>query len=199
MQNRIILLTLISSIMIGCNTTFLNHKDYTFKLKDFVWNIKIEGQVGEIYLKGSNFIFGRNWDSTYIVISSDNGAIIDTLNPFTIEKERECLINDGTGVYGIGASIHNVPVNDQRYSKVTLKVIDRQYRGDTETFYLIVNTLSHKEYTILFNRSQFDFISDITHYKEGKFIITYNGEAASEGNKYIQHVGLFDLEKIIKK
>jgi uncharacterized protein (TIGR02145 family) len=184
--------------MIGCNTTFLNHKDYKFKVKDFVWNIKIEGLPGEIYLKESNFIFGRNWDSTFIVISPDNGAILDTLNPFTIEKERECLINDGTGEYESGYSLHNVPVDKQKYSKVTLKSIDRQYRGDTETFYLIVNTLSNKEFTILFNRSQFDFISDIIYYKDGKFIMTYNGEAASEGNKYIQHVGLLDLEKIIK-
>jgi uncharacterized protein (TIGR02145 family) len=176
----------------------LNHKDYKFKVKDFVWNIKIEGQVGEIYLKGSNFIFGRNWDSTFLVISSDNGAILDTLKPFTIEKERECLIIDGTGEYLSGYSLHNVPVDKQKYSKVTLKSIDRHYRGDTETSYLIVNTLSNKEFTILFNRSQFDFISDITYYKDGKFIMTYNGEAASEGNKYIQHVGLLDLEKIIK-
>ncbi len=198
MQNRIILLTFISSLIIGCNTTFLNYKDYKFKLKDFVWNIKIEGLPGEIYLKESNFIFGRNWDSTFIVISPENGAILDTLNPYTIEKERECLINDGTGEYKSGYSLHNVPVDKQKYSKVTLKSIDRQYRGDTETFYLIVNTLSNKEYTILFNRSYFDFISDITYYKDGKFIITYNGEAASEGNKYIQHVGLLDLEKIIK-
>ncbi len=184
--------------MIGCNTTFLNHKDYKFKVKDFVWNIKIEGLPGEIYLKDANFIFGRNWDSTFIVISPDNGAILDTLKPFTIEKERECLINDGTGEYESGYSLHNVPVNKQKYSKVTLKSIDRQYRGDTETFYLIVKTLSNKEYTILFNRSQFDFISDITYYKDGKFIITYNGEAASEGNKYIEHIGLLDLGKIIK-
>jgi len=25
----------------------------------------------------------------------------------------------------------------------------------------------------------------------------YNGEAASEGNKYIEHIELFDIEKII--
>jgi uncharacterized protein (TIGR02145 family) len=197
MQNRIIILTLISSF-IGCNTTFLNCKDYKFKVKDFVWNIKIEGLPGEIYLKEANFIFGRNADSTFIVISPDNGAILDTLNPYTIEKERDCLINDGTGEYKNGYSLHNVPVDKQKYSKVTLKSIDRQYRGDTETFYLIVNTLSNKEYTILFNRSQFNFISDITYYKDGKFIITYNGEAASEGNKYTEHIGLFDLGKIIK-
>ncbi|MCX6170293.1 MAG: fibrobacter succinogenes major paralogous domain-containing protein [Ignavibacteriales bacterium] len=198
MKNGIIILTLISSFIMCCNTTFLNHKDYNFKVKDFVWNIKIEGQVGEIYFKGSNFIFGRNANSTFIVISPDNGAILDTLNPYTIEKERECLINDGTGEYKSGYSLHNVPVDKQKYSKVTLKSIDRQYRGDSETFYLIVNTLSNKEYTILFNRSQFDFISDITYYKDGKFIMTYNGEAESEVNKYTEHIGLFDLGKIIK-
>lgn len=191
-------MTLISSFLIGCNTTFLNHKDYKFKVKDFVWNIKIEGQVGEIYLNGSNFIFGRNWDSTFIVISPDNGAILDTLNPFTIEKERESLIIDGTGEYKNGYSLHNIPVDKQKYSKVTLKSIDRQYRGDSETFYLIVNTLSNKEFAILFNRGQFDFISDITYYKDEKFIMTYNGEAASEVNKYTVHIGLFDLDKIIK-
>jgi hypothetical protein len=176
----------------------LNHKDYKFKLKDFVWNIKIEGQVGEIYLKGSNFIFGRNADSTFVVISSDNGAILDTLKPFTIEKERESLIIDGTGEYKSGYSLHNVPVDKQKYSKVTLKSIDRQYRGDSETFYLIINTLSNKEFTILFNRRQFPDIADITYYKDGKFIMKYNVEAASEVNKYIVHIGLFDLEKIIK-
>ncbi|MFH0989283.1 MAG: fibrobacter succinogenes major paralogous domain-containing protein [bacterium] len=198
MKTLILIMTIFSSFNIMCNMTFLNHKDYTFKLKDFIWNIKIEDQVGEIYLKESNFIFGRNWDSTFVVISPDNGAILDTLKPFTIEKERECLINDGTGEYKSGYSLHNVPVDKQKYSKVTLKSIDRQYRGDSETFYLIVNTLSNKEFAILFNRRQFDFISYITYYKDGKFIMTYNGEAASEVNKYTQHVGLLDLEKIIK-
>ena len=183
MQNRIIIMTLISTFVIGCNTTFLNHRDYKFKVKDFVWNTKIEDQVGEIYLKGSNFIFGRNWDSTFVVISPVNGAILDTLNPYTIEKERECLINDDTGEYKSGYSLHNIPVDKQKYSKVTLKSIDRQYRGDTETFYLIVNTLSNKEFTIQFNRSQFDFIPDITYYKDGKFIMKYNVEAASMDNK----------------
>jgi hypothetical protein len=191
----------------SCNTTFLNHKDYKFKLKDFVWTIKIEGQVGEIYLKESNFIFGRNWDSTFVEISSDNGAILDTLNPHIIEKERESLIIDGTGEYKSGYSLHNVPVDKQKYSKVTLKMIDRQYRGDTETSYLIINTLSNQEFTILFNRRQFPDIADITYFKDGKFIMKYNVEAGSimkdkleagsEVNKYIVHIGLFDLEKIM--
>jgi hypothetical protein len=178
--------------------TFLNHKDYTFKLKDFVWNIKIEDQVGEIYLKGSNFIFGQNWDSTFIEISSDNGAILDTLHPYTIEKERECLIIDGTGEYLSGYSLHNVPVDKQKYSKVTLKMIDRQYRGDTETSYLIINTLSNKEFTILFNRRQFPDIADITYFKDEKFIMKYNVESETVVNKYTVHIGLFDLDKIIK-
>jgi hypothetical protein len=77
MQNRIIIFTLISSFFISCNTTFLTHNDHKFKVKDFIWNIKIEGLPGEIYLKESNFIFGRNADSTFIVISPDNGAILD--------------------------------------------------------------------------------------------------------------------------
>jgi len=181
-----------------CTKTFLNHKDYTFTVKDFVWNIKIEGRVGEVYIKESNFIFGRNWDSTFIEISPDNGAILDTLNPYAIAKERECLMNDGTGEYRSGYSLHNVPVDKQKYSKVTLKSIDRQYRGDSETFYLMVKALSNNELTILFNRKQFDFISDITYYKDGKFIITYNGEAAGEGNNSAVLIGLLDLEKIMK-
>ena len=188
--------------------TFLNHKDYTFKLKDFVWNIKIEGQVGEIYSKGSNFIFGRNWDSTFIEISSDNGTILDTLYPYTIEKEKESLIIDGTGENYSGYSLYNVPVDKQKYSKVTLKMIDRQYRGDTETSYLIIHTLSNQEFTILFKRSQFPDIADITYYKDGKFIMKYNCESGSttknnivipgEEGKYTVHIGLFDLDKIIK-
>jgi hypothetical protein len=177
----------------------LNRKDYTFTVKDFTWNIKIEGRVGEIYLNGSNFIFGRNCDSTFVVISSDNGAILDTLHPYTIEKERESSIIDGTGENYSGYSLYSVPVDKQKYSKVTLKMIDRQYRGDTETSYLIINTLSNQEFIILFNRRQFPDIADITYYKDGKFIMKYNVEAETEVNKYIVHVGLFDLEKIMKK
>jgi hypothetical protein len=182
----------------GCNMTFLNHKDYKFTLKDFDWNIKIEDQVGEIYVKGPNFIYGRNWDSTFIELSSTNGDILDTLHPYTIEKERECLILDGTTEYRSGYSLHNVPVDKQKYSKVTLKVLDRQFRGDTETCYLIVTTLTNQEFVILFKRSQFTSISDLTYYKDGKFIMKYNGESATVVNKYFQYVGLFDLEKIIK-
>jgi hypothetical protein len=192
------LLTLISLFIVGCNMTSLNHKDYEFKLKDFNWNTKIEGQVGEIYLKGSNFIYGRNYDSTFIEISSADGACLETLHPYTIEKERESLILDSAKEFKNGYSLINVPVDKQKYSKITLKVFDRQYRGDTETFYLIVNTLTNQEFAILFNRKQFTFISDITYFKDGKFIMTYNGEAASDQHKYLNYVGLFDLDKILK-
>jgi len=143
-------------------------------------------------------IFGRNWDSTFVVISPDNGAILDTLHPYTIEKERECLIIDGTGENYSGYSLYDVPVDKQKYSKVTLKMIDRQYRGDTETSYLIIKTLSNQEFTILFNRRQFPSIADITYFKDGKFIMKYDVESASVEDKYTIYLGLFDLEKIIK-
>ena len=80
-----------------CNMTFLNHKDYRFRVKDFVWNIKNESHPGQIYVKDSNFIFGNNDYLTFLVISSENGAILETLKPYTIEKEKENLIIDGTG------------------------------------------------------------------------------------------------------
>ena len=188
MKTRIIILTFISLSFTMCNTTFLNHKDYKFKVKDFDWNIKIEGVNGEIYLKDSNFIFGRNWYSTFVVISSVNGAILDTLKPFTVENETEYH------------HLNNIPVDKQKYSEVTLKTIDRQYRGDSETYYLIVNTLSNKEFTILFNRWQFDSVGDIIYFKDGKFIMKYNCEAgATIHDPFTSHIGLFDLEKIIKK
>ena len=199
MKTIIPTLTLIILFTISCNTTFLNHKDYEFKLTDLKWNKKIEDQVGEIYLKESHFIFGRNWDSTFIVISPDNGAFIDTLKPYRIEKERESLILDSLREFKSGYSLYNVPVDKHKYSKVTLKVFDRQYRGDEETFYLIINTLTNEEFTILFNREQFRFISDITYFKEGKFIMTYNGESASDDQKYFNYVGLFDVENLINK
>src|SRR5450759_2390162 len=126
-RTRTIILTFISLSFTMCNTTFLNHHDYKFKFKDFVWNIRVEGQVGEIYLKESNLIFGRNWDSTFVVISPDNGAILDTLHPYTIEEEKEYH------------SLLNIPVDKQKYSEVTLKTIARQYRGDEETYYLTVS------------------------------------------------------------
>jgi len=172
-----------------CNTTFLNHKDYRFRVKNFVWNIKIEGLPGDIYVEEPNLIFGMNCFSKFMVISPESGAILDTLNPYTIDQERED-----------GLSNYNISVDKQKYSEVTLKVIPRQYRGDTETFYLIIKNLSNKEYTILFNRRQFPGIRRITYYKDGKFVMTYNAEAGSEDDKipYKVYIGLFDLKKIIK-
>lgn len=189
-------MTIISSFIISCNTTFLNHKDYECKLADLSWNQKIEGQVGEMYVKDSNFIYGRNYDSTFIKISSDNGVFLDTLHPYTIEKERECLILDSKREFKSGYLLYTIPVDKQKYSTVTLKVVERQYRGDEEAFYLIVKTLTDQEVTILFNRKQFTSISDITYFKDGKFILTYNAEAADDGHKYVNNVGLFDLDKI---
>ena len=188
MKNRIIPLILIAPFLTMCNTTFLNHKDYKFKVKDFDWNIKIEGVNGEIYVKDSNFIFGRNYYSSYLVISSENGAILDTLKPYTVENETEYH------------HLNNIPVDKQKYSEVTLKSIERQYRGDTETYYLIVKTLSNKEFTILFNRRQFSSIEDIIYLKDGKYVMKYNCEAgATTHDPFTTHIGLFDLEKIIKK
>lgn len=169
-----------------CNMTFVNHKDYRFKVKDFVWDIKIEGQVGEIYVKGSNILFGRNWDLTFLKISPDNGAVLNTLYPFTIEDEKEYH------------RVSNFPVDKLKYSNVTLKSIERQYRGDTETYYLNVKTLSNNEFKILFSRRQFFSVQDITFFKEGKYIMTYNGESGCDTIPYHIHIGLFDLGKIIK-
>jgi len=160
------------------------------------WSKKIEGQVGQVYLKGANIIYGRNWDLTFIEISSLNGDILNVLNPYTVEKEKKPLILDDTVEYGKGYVLVNVVTNNPKYSNVALKSVDRQYRGDTETFYLIVKTRDGKEVTILFNRKQFTFISDITYFKDGKFILTFNGEAGTDSHKYIQHIGLLDLDKM---
>lgn len=188
MKTKIILLIIISISCSMCNFIFLNHKDYRFRVKDFDWNIKIEGVNGEIYVKDSNFIFGSNYYSSYLVISSVNGAILDTLKPFTVENETEYHY------------LSDIPVDKQKYSKITLKRIERQYRGDSETYYLIVNTLSNKEFTILFNRWQFDSVGDIIYFKDGKFIMKYNCEAgATTHDPFTTHIGLFDLDKIIKK
>jgi hypothetical protein len=195
-KKELIILTIIPLFIIGCNTTFLNHKDYELKLTDLKWNIECEG-VGEIYLKSQNFIYGHNYDSTYVIISPENGKLIGTLNPYTVEKERVCLILDNIREFKNDYSLYNVNADKQKYSKVTLKVFDRQYRGDTETFYLIVNTLQNKEITLLFNREEFHFISDIQYYKDGKFIMIYNGEAENEAHKYYTYVGLFDVDKLI--
>jgi hypothetical protein len=86
----------------------MNHKDYECTLKDFAWNIKIEDQVGEIYEKESNFIYGSNYDSTFIEISSITGAFLRTLHPYTIANERKCLILDGTIEYCSGYSLSNI-------------------------------------------------------------------------------------------
>jgi len=198
MKKIAIAVTLILSSLMSCNMISWKHKDHKIKLKDFDWNIRIEG-CGEIYVKGSNFIYGRNYDSTFIEISSTNGAILDTLHPYTVEKERDCLILDKASVYGNGYLLHYVNVDQQKYAKVTLKAYDRQYRGDDETYFLIINTLTNQEFIILFNRKQFSSIHDITHFKEGKFIMIYDGEAGYDQQKYSTHVGLFDLEKIWKK
>ena len=188
MKTRIIILILISPFLTMCNMTFLYHKDYTFKVKDFVWNIKIEDLPGKVYVKDSKIIFGDNSWSKFLVISPENGTILETLEPFTIEEERGY------------DRIYRIPVDKQKYSEANLETIARQYRGDEETYYLIVKTLSNKEFKILFSRGQFFSIQDITYFKEGKYIMTYNGEAGSEDGKipYTIHVGLFDLEKIIK-
>ncbi len=199
MLTRSIILTLFSSLFIGCNTTFLNHKDYELKLNDLNWNKKIEDHVGEIYIKDANLLYGRNWDSTFIVLSADNGIALDTLYPYTIANEREGLILDTFREYKNGYSLYNIPIENSKYSRITLKVIDRQYRGDTETFYLIVETVNRQQFKILFNRKEFTFISDIIYFKDGKFIMTYNGESANEYHKYFNYVGLFDLDQIMAK
>ena len=198
MKNQIIIVTLISAFLTSCHMN-LNHKDFKIKLKDFDWNTKIEGNCGEIYAIGSNFIFGRNYDSAFIEISSANGAVLDTLNPYTVEQERECTILDKASEYQSGYSLHNVPVDKTKHLKVTLKIFNRQYRGDDETYYLIVTNLSNQEFIILFDRKQFPSINDITYFKDGKFTVTHNAEAAYDQHKYSVYVGLFDLDKIIKE
>ena len=193
-----IILTLISALFNSCHMA-LNHKDYKIKLKDFDWNTNIEGNCGEIYVKGSNFIFGRNYDSTFIEIFSVNGAVLNTLHPYTVEQERECTILDKASEYEKGYSLHNVSVDKKKYLKVTLKVFDRQYRGDNETYYLIVKTLTNQEFIILFDRKQFPSINDITYFKDGKFTVTHNVVAEYDDHKYQAYIGLFDLEKIMKE
>ncbi len=186
MKSRIIILTFISISFTMCNMTFLKHKDYKFKVKDFVWNRKIEALPGGVYVKDSNILFGMNCYSTFLLLSADNGAILETLKPFTVEEEIEYH------------RVFKIPVDKQKYSAANLETIDRQYRGDEETYYLIVKTLSNKEFKILFSRGQFFSIQDITHFKEGKYIMTYNGESGYDTIPYHIHIGLFDLEKIIK-
>ncbi len=197
-MKKLLLIVAILTALLNSSHIGLNHKDYKIRLEDFEWNQQLEGP-GDIYIKGSNFIYGRNYDSTFIEISSVNGSFLDTLKPYTVETERDCLILDKSSVFGNGYSLHFVPVDQAKYAKITLKSFDRQYRGDEETYYLIITTLAKQEFIILFNRSQFSSISDITYFKEGKFIVTYDAEAEYEGHKYSNNVGLFDLEKIMKK
>ncbi len=197
MKKNILLLTLILPFIISCNMTLLNRKDYKIKSDDLIWKQKIENQVGEIYLENSNIIYGRNWDSTFIVLSPETGSISTTLMPYKVIQERECLILDKTAEYKSGYALFNIPVDKNKYSKVTLKTVDRKYRGDNETFYLIVKTTVDKELTVLFDPQYFTSIADIIHLKDGKFIIKYNGEAQTENNNYFNYVGLFDLDKII--
>ena len=103
------------------------------KEKDFDWNIKIEDLPGHIYVKDTNILFGRNWDSTFLEISPDNGAILVTLYPFTIEEEKEYHL------------VYNVSVDKQKYSEIKLETIDRQFRGEEENYYLIVkNTFKQR-------------------------------------------------------
>lgn len=197
LTNLLIIFTLISTLFISCNTTFLNHKDFEFKIKDFIWNTQIEGKTGEIYLKDSNFIYGSNWDSSFIEISSNNGSFLDTINPYKVEKEKECLILDKSSQYYNGYSLHNVSFSNPQFSKVTLKALDRQFRGDDETYYLIISTPANLEFIILFSREQFSSIHDIAYFKEGKFIMTYNAESGYADHGYTTNFGLFDLEKIM--
>lgn len=187
MRTKIILLTFISISLTMCNLVFLNHKDYKFKEKDFVWNTKIEDLPGHVYVNDSKIIFGRNAGSTFLLLSADNGAILETLKPFTVEKEKEYH------------RVLNIPVDKQKYLAASLETVDRQFRGDEETYYLIVKTLSNKEFKILFSRGQFFSIQDITYFKEGKYIMTYNGESGYDTIPYHILIGLIDLEKIIKK
>ena len=192
-----LIFSLFALLLLSCNTTFLNHKDFVVTQNDFNWTSKIENQVGEIYLVNGKIIYGGNWDSTFLEISEQNGQILDKLNPFTIDKEREPLILDSIREFKDGYSIYNVLLQKSDYSEVTLKAVDRQYRGDNETFYLIIKTDKQEEKVILFDRDEFSFISDIIHLKNGEFMITYNGKSANSNHKYFQYIGLLDLEKVM--
>jgi hypothetical protein len=191
------ILSLLALLLLSCNTTFLNHKDFVVTQNDFDWTTKIEDQVGEIYLVNDKILYGRNWDSTFLELSEQNGKILDELNTFTIDKEREPLILDSIRVFKNGYSLYNVSFQNLDYSTLTLKAVDRQYRGDNETFYLILKTNEQEERVILFDRDEFSFISDIIHLNKGKFLITYNGESANSQHKYFQNIGLLDLDKIM--
>lgn len=183
----------------GCfaDTIFENGKHYKVKLSNLIWSKTIEG-VGDVYLKGDNIVYGRNWDSTFTEISAETGEVLNVLNPYTVEEEKKPLIINDTTVYKDGYSLTRVVTNSQKYADVTFKALDRRYRGDNETYYLIVKTNDGKEISFLFKHRQFESISDITHLKDGKFIITFNGEAGYDKHDYTCHIGLLDLDKIIK-
>ncbi len=199
MKIRNLIFSLITLILLSCSTTFLDLKDFVVTQKELDWSNKIEDQVGELYIVNDKILYGRNWDSTFFEISVQNGGILETLNPYTIDKVGEPLILDSLREFKDGYSLYNVSLRDSMYSKVTLKAVDRLYRGDTETFYLFVQMKNKDEKVILFDRNDFTFISDITHLANGKFLMTYNGESANSYHKYFQYIGLIDLGKIMTK
>lgn len=179
------------------DSIFGNGKNYKVKLSNLIWSKTIEG-VGDVYLKGNNIIYGSNHYSKFTEISSENGDILNVLNPYTVAEEKKPLIINGTTVYKEGYTLNRVATNSQKYADVNLKAVDRRYRGDNETYYLIVKTKDGKEISFSFRRGQFESISDITHVKDGKFIVTFNGEAGYDKNPYTCHIGLLDLDKIMK-
>lgn len=154
--------------------------------------------VGHVYPKDNNIIYGSNRHSTFTELSSENGAVLNVLNPYTVAEERDALIINGATVYKDGYTLNRVVTSSQEYVDVSLKAIARRYRGDHETYYLVAKTKEGKEITFSFKRSQFESISDITHLKDGKFIITFNGEAGIDKRPYTCHIGLLDLDKFIK-
>lgn len=179
------------------DTAFGNGKNYKVKLSNLIWSKTIEG-VGDVYLKGNNIIYGSNHYSKFAEISSENGDILNVLNPYTVAEEKKPLIINGATVYKEGYTLNRVVTNSQKYTDVSLKAMARRYRGDNETYYLIVKTKDSKEISFSFRRGQFESISDITHLRDGKFIITFNGEAGYDKNPYTCHIGLLDLDKIMK-
>ncbi len=184
---------------IGCfaDEMFSNSRSHKVKLSDLSWSKKMEG-VGNVYLKGENIIYGRNWDSTYTEISVENGDTLDILKPYTVEEEKQPLIINGTTEYKTGYGLTPVVTNSRKYACITFKNVSRRYRGANETYYLIVKTNDSEEISLIFNRKQFEFIADVTHLKDGKFIITFNGEAGTDTQAYTNHIGLLDLDRIIK-
>ncbi len=179
------------------DTIFGSGKAYTVKLPGLIWSKTIEG-VGDVYLKGNNIIYGSNHYSKFTEISSENGDILNVLNPYTVAEEKKPLVINDTTVYKDGYRLTRVVTSSQKYADVTLKAMDRRYRGDNETYHLIVKTKDGKEISFSFRRGQFESISDITHLKDGKFIITFNGEAGIDKRPYTCHIGLLDLDKIMK-